>query len=70
LGYIWCWTLSVPGEGRDSPEAIQYRSSVWLLALALVVDAFTEVPYILGQYFLLPKLRVRLVNYLFELELR
>ncbi|CAL8102717.1 unnamed protein product [Orchesella dallaii] len=58
LGLVWCYLLSQPGDFPDSAEAVQYRLSVWLMCFALVLDSFTEVPYILGQYFLFYRLRI------------
>ncbi|ODN00220.1 Protein RFT1 [Orchesella cincta] len=58
LGLVWCYLLSQPGAFPDSAEAVQYRLSVWVMCFALVVDSFTEVPYILGQYFLFYRLRI------------
>lgn len=53
FGFFWCSLLSQPDL-----EVEQYQQSVWLICLATIIDAVTEVPYIVGQYFLLSKLRV------------
>lgn len=58
FGYTWANVLSNPGPSPDSAVAQQYRSSVWCIVFALIVDSFSEVPYIIGQYFLFAKLRV------------
>jgi len=58
LGYIWCYLLSQPGPNFDSPISIQYQKSVWIICFAIMLDSFTEAPYIIGQYFLFPKLRI------------
>lgn len=58
FGYIWCFLLSNPGPPGSS-VADKYQASVWWVVVALVADSFSEVPYIVGQYFLFAKLRVR-----------
>ena len=57
MGYVWCYFLSQPGPaGSDISE--QYRLSVWILCLGVILDSLSEVPYIIAQYFLFTKLRI------------
>ncbi|CAG7728936.1 unnamed protein product [Allacma fusca] len=56
-GYVWCYVLSQPGP-PDSVITIQYQRSVWIISIGLIIDSLSEVPYIVGQYFLFAKLRI------------
>ncbi|OXA55379.1 Protein RFT1 [Folsomia candida] len=43
FGYTWANVLSNPGPSPDSAVAQQYRSSVWCIVFALIVDSFSEI---------------------------